>query len=126
MIKLVFATVGMMLCLAGAASAQQQPPAGTVREACAADIQKLCPGMAQPDQHKCLMANLSKASQECGTAVANARSAGKEFQQACHVDIQHYCGTQPPGPQRHKCIVANQAQFSQPCQNALAAQHAPK
>ena len=118
--KLAFVIMAATLGLSAAANAQ------TVRQACAADIEKLCPGMSPADQHKCLMSNLLKASQDCGTAVANARSAGREFQQACRADIKQYCGSQPPGPQRRQCINANQAQFSQPCQSALAAQHAPK
>jgi hypothetical protein len=115
-----------MLGLSAAANAQQAPAAGTVRQVCAADAQKFCSGMAPAEQHKCLMSNMSNVSQDCGTALANARSAAKEFQQACHTDIQQYCGSQPPGPQRRKCVLANQAQFSQACQSALAAQRAPK
>ena len=124
--KLAFAIILATLGFNAVANAQQAPAAGTVRQACAADMEKLCPGIAGPDQHKCLMSNLSKASQECGTAVANARSAAREFQQACRADIQQYCGTQPPGPQRRQCINANAAQFSQPCQSALEAQRPPK
>ena len=126
MTKLAFAVMAAMLGLSAAASAQQAPAAGTVREACAADAQKFCAGMAPAQQHKCLMSNMSNVSQDCGTALANARSAAKEFQQACHADIQQYCGSQAPGPQRRQCITANQAQFSQACQSALAARRAPK
>ena len=126
MTKLALAIMAAMLSLSAAANAQQAPAAGTVRQACAADLQKFCSGTAPADQHKCLMTNLSNVSQDCGTALANARSAAKEFQQACHADIQQYCGSQPPGPQRRKCVMDNQAQFSQPCQTALAAQRAPK
>jgi len=120
--KLAFAIMATMLGLSAVAHAQQAPAAGTVRQACAADAQALCPGMKPMDQHKCLMTNISKVSQECGTALANARSAMKEYQQACGADIRQYCGNQPMGPQRHQCVIANQAQFSQACQSALAAQ----
>ena len=126
MTKVAFAILAAMLGLSAAASAQQAPPPGSVKAACAADVQKFCSGMAPADEHKCLMSNMSNVSQDCGTALANARSAAKEFQQACHADIQQYCGSQPPGPQRRKCVMDNQAQFSQPCQTALAAQRAPK
>jgi hypothetical protein len=123
--KLAFAIALTMLGLPFAANAQQAPAAGSVRAVCAADAQALCPGMAPMDQHKCLMTNISKVSQDCGTALANARSAMKEYAQACGADIRQYCGSQAPGPARHQCIVANQAQFSQACQAALAAQQAP-
>jgi hypothetical protein len=123
--KLAFAITLTMLTLPFAASAQQVPAAGSVRAECAADAQSLCAGMNPQDQHKCLMANISKVSQGCGTALANARSAMKEYAQACGADIRQYCGNQAPGPARHQCVVANTPQFSQACQAALAAQHAP-
>jgi len=122
--KLAFAIIWAMLGLSAAAQAQQAPAGGGVRQACAADAQALCPGMKPMDQHKCLMTNISKVSQECGTALANARSAMKEYAQACGADIRKYCGSQPMGVQRRQCVVANQAQFSQACQSALAAQGA--
>ena len=123
MTRLAFAIMATMLGLSAAASAQQGPAAGSLRQVCAADMQKFCSGMAPAEQRKCLVSNISNVSQECGTAIANARSAAKEFQQACHADIQQYCGSQPQGPQRRRCITANKAQFSQPCQSALAARH---
>jgi hypothetical protein len=120
MTKLAFAIMAAMLGLSAAANAQQGP-AGSMREACAADMQKFCSGMAPAEQRKCLMSNMSNVSQECGTAIANARSAAREFQQACRADIQQYCGSQPQGAARRKCVLDSQAQFSQPCQSALAA-----
>jgi hypothetical protein len=122
MTKLAFAIMAAMLGLSAAASAQPGPGA-EMRQACAADAQKFCSGMAPAEQRKCLMSNMSSVSQECGTAIANARSAAKEFQQACRADIQQYCGSQPAGLQRRQCVTANQAQFSQACQSAMAARH---
>jgi hypothetical protein len=123
--KLAFAITLTMLALPFAMNAQAAPPAGSVRAECAADAQALCAGMNPQDEHKCLMANISKVSQGCGTAIANARSAMKEYAQACGADVKQYCGSQAPGPARHQCVVANEAQFSQACQSAIAAQHAP-
>ena len=119
MTKLAFAIVAAMLGLSAVASAQPGP-AGGVRQACAADVEKFCSGTAPAEQRKCLMSNMSNLSQDCGTALANARSAMKTFTQACHADIQQYCGSQAAGPQRRQCITANEAQFSQPCQSAMA------
>ena len=123
--KLAFTIMLTMLSFPFAANAQQAPAPGSVRAECAADVQSLCAGMTPQDQHKCLMTNISKVSQGCGTALANARSAGKEYNQACGADIKQYCGSQAPGPARHQCVVANTPRFSQPCQSAIAAQHAP-
>jgi len=119
--KLAFAVIAATLGLSAAAGAQPGPAAG-MRQACAADAQKFCSGMAPAEQHKCLMQNMSSVSQDCGTALANARSAVKEFQQACGADLRQYCGNQT-GPQRRQCITANEAQFSQSCQSALASRH---
>jgi hypothetical protein len=123
--KLAFAITLTMLALPFATNAQPTPAAGSVRAECAADAQTLCAGMTGQEQHKCLMGNISKVSQGCGTALANARSAMKEYQQACGADVKQYCGSQAPGPARHQCVVANEAQFSQACQSAMAAQRAP-
>jgi hypothetical protein len=123
--KLAFAIVLTMLALPFAAYAQPAPPAGSVKAECAADAQTLCSGMTPQEQNKCLMGNISKVSQGCGTALANAHSAIKEYQQACGADVKQYCGSQAPGPARHQCVVANEAQFSQACQSAMAAQRAP-
>ena len=120
MTKLAFAIMAAMLGLSAAASAQAGPASG-VRQLCAADAQKFCSGMAPFEERKCLMSNMSNLSQDCGTALANARSAMKTFAQACRSDIQQYCGSQAAGPQRRQCITANEAQFSQPCQSAMAA-----
>lgn len=123
--KLAFAIALTLLALPFAANAQPTPAPGSVRAECAADMQSLCSGVAPKDQHKCLMDNMSKVSQGCGTALANARSAMKEYQQACGPDIRQYCSGSAPGPARHQCVVANEPKFSQACQSALAAQHAP-
>jgi hypothetical protein len=123
--KLAFAITLTLLAVPFATNVQAAPPPGSVRAECAADIQTLCSGLAPKDQHKCLMDNISKVSQGCGTALANAHSAMKEYAQACGADIKQYCGSQAPGPARHQCVVANQASFSQACQDAIAAQHAP-
>lgn len=117
--KLALVIMTAMLGLAGAADAQQAP--GTLRQACAADAKALCPGLKPMDQRKCLMTNISKVSQDCGTALANAKSAMREYAQACNADIRQYCGNQPMGPQRRQCITANETQFSQACQSALEA-----
>jgi hypothetical protein len=123
--KLAFAIMLTLLASPFAANAQPTPAPGSVRAECAADIQTLCAGMTPQEQNKCLIGNISKVSQGCGTALANARSATKEYQQACGADVKQYCGNQAPGPARHQCVVANEAQFSQACQSAIAAQRAP-
>lgn len=120
--NLAFVIMAATLGLSAAANAQQAQSGGNLRQLCAADLQTFCAGMKGPDARKCLMTNISKVSQPCGTALANSRSAMREYMQACGADIRQYCGSQPAGPQRHQCVTANQAQFSQACQSAIAAQ----
>jgi hypothetical protein len=123
--KLAFAILLPLLGLPAAAGAQQAPAAGGFQHPCASDAQTLCPGMKGMDVRKCLMNNMSKVSQECGTALANARSEMREYSQACGADIRQYCGNEAAGPARHQCVIANQSKFSQACQNALAAVQSP-
>ena len=114
-----FAFAFVLSALAFPITASAAPAPVSLRAACAADAQKLCSGMPWADQRKCLMNNSSKVSQDCGTALANARTAMKEYEQACGADVKQYCGNTPPGPERHKCVIANKAQFSQSCQAAI-------
>ncbi len=120
--RLAFAIILAALGLPVAANAQQPPPPapGSFWSFCAEDAHNLCPGLSRPDQRKCLAGKLSQVSQSCGTAFANARSAAKDYQQACGADIKQYCGDQPPGPARHRCVVANTPKFSEACQTARA------
>jgi hypothetical protein len=75
------AAAGLGLAAAGAAAAQDQPPQGggraAVRQACAADIQALCPGI-QPGGgrlRECMRQNAAKLSDGCREALKSARGA---------------------------------------------------
>jgi hypothetical protein len=75
------AVVGALgFALAGAALAQPAQPQGRgmVRQACAADIQKLCPD-AKPGpgggMRECIMSHQSELSDGCKTALAQMRAA---------------------------------------------------
>lgn len=89
--KLQIATTLGALALAGAAFAQQPPPPGpgggggppspemqaarqAMREACAADAQKLCADKQGREMMMCLRDNADKTSQGCKDAMAKMRS----------------------------------------------------
>lgn len=87
--KLQIATTLAALAFAGAALAQQPAPApgggggpspemqaarAAMREACAADMQKLCEGKQGREAFMCLRDNADKASQGCKDAMAKMRS----------------------------------------------------
>jgi len=116
--KKITLAVAMFAIAAGAQNIAFAAPGG-VMAACAGDMRTLCPSAVGPDKHKCLMANIDKVSQDCGTAIANAKSETKLMQQSCGADIKQYCGTIPPGPDKHKCVVSNTPNFSPACQSAM-------
>lgn len=74
-----FAIVGVAsLAIAGAAVAQQPAGRGMVRQACAADIQKLCPD-AKPGPggalRECIVSHQDQLSEGCKSALAQMRAA---------------------------------------------------
>jgi hypothetical protein len=84
--KIQIATTIAALALAGAAFAQPggggAPPSPelqaarqAMREACAADLQKLCPDKTGREAFMCLRENADKASQACKDAQAKMRAA---------------------------------------------------
>lgn len=76
-----------VLLAAGAAAAQQgSPPPGAahVRQACAADIQRLCPD-AQPGRggvRMCLRDHQNELSDDCRSAIAAMRQHHRQGQDA--------------------------------------------
>jgi hypothetical protein len=72
------AATALILSLAAPAFAQNgAPAAGSVREACAADIQKICPNAAAgPERRQCMTDNMAKLSDGCKAALAARQQAG--------------------------------------------------
>jgi hypothetical protein len=72
------AVMSLILGLAAPAFAQNAAPAaGSVREACAADIQKVCPNAAAgPERRQCIQDNMAKLSDPCKAALAARQQAG--------------------------------------------------
>ncbi len=72
------AAAALTLLSAGLAAAQGQgqdnPARAAVRQACAADMQKLCPDKTGPDRRQCMMDHAADLSDGCKTAMANMRS----------------------------------------------------
>jgi hypothetical protein len=93
----LFATTIAAALIAGAASAQ---PAGSVREACAADMQKACPdakpgpggGMAM-----CGKQHFSEFSQPCQSALVAMR-ARMQAARAAKAEAAPTSSSPPPGP----------------------------
>jgi len=72
------AAAAVMLLSAGVAAAQSgqgqgNPAMAAVRQACAADMQKLCPDKTGPDRRQCMMDHSADLSDGCKSAMATMR-----------------------------------------------------
>ena len=72
------AAAAVMLLSAGVAAAQSgqgqgNPAMAAVRQACAADMQKLCPDKTGPDRRQCMMDHSADLSDGCKSAMAAMR-----------------------------------------------------
>jgi hypothetical protein len=76
-----FAILGLAVALASlaaGASFAQGGPGGGLREACGADMAKLCPDAAPGDaRRQCMMAHMNQVSDACKSAIAARRAAGQ-------------------------------------------------
>jgi hypothetical protein len=67
--------------LAGASFAQGGPGGGGMREACGADMAKLCPdAQPGPGRRQCMMAHKDQLSDACKSAIAAAMAARQSGQ----------------------------------------------
>ena len=71
--------IGLAIAIASSAagaSFAQGGPGGGVREACGADMAKLCPdAQPGPGRRQCMMAHKDQLSDACKTAIASAMAA---------------------------------------------------
>ena len=73
----VLASAIAVLSLAGTAAAAQGAPG--VKKACAADMQKLCPGIADPHAaRQCMKSHMADVSPDCHSAMDAAKAARAE------------------------------------------------
>ncbi|HEX4197768.1 MAG TPA: hypothetical protein VHZ26_10025 [Caulobacteraceae bacterium] len=71
---------------AGASLAQDAPAGGGMRQACGADVAKLCPdAQPGPGRRQCVMAHKDQLSDACKTAIAAMMA-------------RHQAGQTPAGP----------------------------
>jgi hypothetical protein len=73
----VLASAVAVLSLAGTIAMAQGAP--NVKKACAADMQKLCPGIADPHAaHQCMRSHVADVSPDCHSAMEAAKAARAE------------------------------------------------
>jgi hypothetical protein len=107
----VFASSLLVLAFSSLAHAQQEGP-------CAADAAKLCPGIAAGDGRiaKCLHENKDKVSAECKATKEKMKAAFKEVKEACHDDVEKFCGSVQAGKGRIiKCMKEHKEEVSEGC-----------
>jgi hypothetical protein len=77
-------TLGLAIALAGALagpSLAQGGPGGGMRQACGADMAKLCPdAQPGPGRRQCMMAHKDQLSDTCKSAIAAAMAARQSGQ----------------------------------------------
>ena len=92
----VLTTAIAVLSLAGTAAVAQGAPG--VKKACAADMQKLCPGIADPHAAKqCMKSHMADVSPDCHSAIEAAQAARAERKaDAASATAPPSAGAQPP------------------------------
>ncbi|HAM36764.1 MAG TPA: hypothetical protein DEB40_00530 [Elusimicrobia bacterium] len=133
--------VGLLVSTAAAQSSEPaaQPPEPAAqssekpREACKADIERLCPE-GKPGQ-MCLKEHEAELSPDCKTDRAEAKLLMEKARQAkatraaCKKDIQKFCKDAAAKGGVGKCILEHEAELSPACKAALkksSAMLAPK
>lgn len=134
--------IAITVLLALPAVAQQAPQADVVRQTCAAEFPKVCPGVQTggPAALQCLLQNTAKLSPTCRDAVAAtqrpatapaaspppppaapSREEVVMMRDNCGADYQKFCPGVPFGGGRIiNCLNQHEGQLSATCKSALA------
>jgi hypothetical protein len=97
-IRILASAIAVLSLASGAAIAQGAPG---VKKACAADMQKFCPGIADHHAaHKCMMSHRADVSPDCHSAMeaAKAARAARKAADAASADAPPAAGP-PPAPE---------------------------
>ena len=109
----VAASLLALLPLGGAAAQQ-----GPARQACGADIDRVCAGI-QPGDGR-ITACVSEHFTEFSAACRNALISGATITKACRADYQLKCaGIEPGGGRSQACMKDHFAELDELCQKAL-------
>lgn len=118
-------TASLMFCIAAllASTSHAAPKAHPGAEACKADAEKFCPGIAPGDGaiHRCLKRHEAELSPACANFQTAVREKISGFAQACRDDIKTHCSQVEPGDGRVlQCLKANRTALSDACAAQLA------
>ncbi len=96
--------------------------AGSARagdDACRADVERLCPGIAPGGGRiaACLKANAAQLSPGCKAELASVARKVKEVGAACEDDVRSFCADVTPGRGAVlECLAANRGSLAPQCQ----------
>ena len=91
-------------------------------DACRADVERLCQGIAPGGGRlmACLRANQAQVSPACKAQLATVDRKVKEVGAACGDDVRSWCAdVKPGGGAVLRCLAQNRASLSPPCQEVL-------
>jgi hypothetical protein len=91
-------------------------------DACRADVERLCQGIAPGGGRlmACLRANQAQVSPACKAQLATVDRKVKEVGAACGDDVRSWCAdVKPGGGAILRCLAQNRASLSPPCQEVL-------
>ncbi|MFS4461078.1 cysteine rich repeat-containing protein [Bdellovibrio sp. HCB2-146] len=112
----------MVLAMSSFAFAQGETMSPPGDGPCAKDVQALCPGIEPGDGRiaKCMHENKAKLSAECKAQKEKMKAAFKEVKEACHDDVERFCGDVKPGRGRiMKCMKEHQDKLSASCKTEV-------
>lgn len=119
----VIASSLFVLALSSFAQAQDAAPAGHMGHGpCAADAAKLCPGIEHGEGRiaKCLHEKKDQVSAECKANKEKMKQAFKEIKEACHDDVEKFCGSTKAGGGRiMKCMKEHKEELSPGCRGEV-------
>jgi hypothetical protein len=91
-------------------------------DACRADVDRLCPGIAPGGGRiaACLKANQAQVSPACKTELASVARKVKEVGAACEDDIRSFCADVKPGQFAVlRCLADNKFSLTPACQDVV-------
>ena len=120
MSKVLATYAGAAIVIALALLSPSAVHAQNAQQACAADIQQYCAGVAEGDGRiaRCLHQNEQKLSPACQSRMRATAGLMKEVVAACEDDVHRYCADAAPGTTR-QCLRANFRELSPTCKREL-------
>jgi hypothetical protein len=114
----------LLLLITAPAAAQQR---ARVRDACKADVERLCPDTRGSALRDCLQEKESELSPECREERRRAQQRIDDLNERCKDDLARFCPDLEPGQGRiARCLREHEAELSETCRGALPERRGPR